>query len=493
MPPRLRRPAAVIPPPGSGRRRPAAREEASVPVGAADTVEYKFGLGENVDIAQLPISALKVGQLLIFDEAKYFGGICKVAGRYRELWQGDHDQRLKVHITGTTNADLLAYATGTADRLGEVHLCPPGCAGEPHAPGLIHSLQVRSVKKEGEKGLVWELNLEIPPVDELESLRRKQEELEKQLALAKGEAGAVREKKVSRSRRRRREKKKKKKKKGRSRSSSKTSTADQKRTGEEKVRRKRKWGGRSIARKDLSLIYGGTGLDPQAKIRRRVMHYAKKKLRAKASSSSSNSSTSTSRTERSSEEEGDLLQDSNKIRSLHRHGPGLLAAMGVGRMKEAMVELEGLWKEEEASLPPIAMKYVRSTLHGKLSGGALREVMTLASMLDLMMMGRVSEAADLGMQRLKSIERVSQGSTWASTEKLELIGTLAPQISTRAEMSVAAKELKLEHQVKGGASLYKGKGVGAPDSKGKKGKAEDKRKGKRSGEGDRSFKEKKDK
>jgi len=139
------------------------------------------------------------------------------------------------------------------------------------------------------------------------------------------------------------------------------------------------------------------------------------------------------------------------------------------------------------------MKYVRSTLHGKLSGGALREVMTLASMLDLMMMGRVSEAADLGMQRLKSIERVSQGSTWASTEKLELIGTLAPQISTRAEMSVAAKELKLEHQVKGGASLYKGKGVGAPDSKGKKGKVEDKGKGKRTGEGDRGFKEKKDK
>ena len=339
MPPKLRRPAAVIPHPGGGRRRPAAREEASVPEGAANTVEEKFGRGENVDIAQLPISALKVGQLLVFDEAKYFGGSCKVAGRYRELWQGDHDQRLKVHITGTTNADLLAYATGTADRLGEVHLCPPGCAGEPHAPGLIHSLQVRSVKKEEEKGLVWELNLETPPGDELESLRRKQEELERQLVVAKGEAGTAGEKKISRSRRRRKEKKKKKK-KGRSRSSSKTSTADQKRAGAEKVRRKRKWGGRSIARKDLSLIYGGTGLDPQAKIRRRVMHYAKKKLRTKASSSSSNSSTSTSRTERSSEEEGDLLQDSNKIRSLHRHGPGLLAAMGVGRMKEAMVELE---------------------------------------------------------------------------------------------------------------------------------------------------------
>ena len=105
-----------------------------MPEGAANTVEEKFGRGENVDIAQLPISALKVGQLLVFDEAKYFGGSCKVAGRYRELWQGDHDQRLKVHITGTTNADLLAYATGTADRWGRCIFALPAARGSPMLP-----------------------------------------------------------------------------------------------------------------------------------------------------------------------------------------------------------------------------------------------------------------------------------------------------------------------------------------------------------------------
>lgn len=64
-------------------------------------------------------------------------------------------------------------------------------------------------------------------------------------------------------------------------------------------------------------------------------------------------------------------------------------------MKETIVELEGLWNPEEATLPPIAIKYVRSTLHSKLSGGAFREAMTLATLLALFLMGRVSEGRTL--------------------------------------------------------------------------------------------------
>lgn len=489
MPPKIRRPAAVLPR-VRGHRRPAARGEDVPPADERNPGELRLDRGESVDLSQLPASALKVGQLLVFDDAKYFGGSCKVAGRYRELWQGDHDQRLKLHITGTTHADLLAYATGTPDRVGEVHLCPPECAGEPHAPGLVHSRRVRAIKKDEEKSLVWELNLEVAPGDELEALRAKQVELEQQLEAARTKDKERREKRSSRSRHKKKTKKKKKKK---DRGSSKTSTAGAEEAAEKKTRRKRKWGGRSVAKKSLASIYGGTGLDPQSRVRRKVMRYARKKLKKKESTSSSSGTTTSSQDDRSSEEEGDLLQDCNKIRSLHRYGPGLLTAMGIGKMKESIVELEGLWNQEEPSLPPIAMKYVRSTLQGRVSGGALREVMTLATMLDLLMMGRVSESADLAMQRLKSIERVAQGSSWTSTEKLELIGTFSPQISTRAELNVAAKEVRLDNQAKGAAMSYKGKGVGAPDGKGKKGKSEDKGKGKKSGEGDRGPREKKDK
>lgn len=187
-----------------------------------------------------------------------------------------------------------------------------------------------------------------------------------------------------------------------------------------------------------------------------------------------------------------MLQDANRIRSLHRFGPGVLTSMGVAKMREAIVELEGNWNTEESSLPPITLKYIRSVILPKVSGGALREVMTIGSILDLMLMGRIGEAADIGMQRLKAIERVSQGSSWSTTERLELIGSMSPQISTRGELAAAAKDLKLEQQTKSAVPPYKGKGYPS-DSKGKKGKGEEKGKGKRTGEGDKGGKEKKDK
>ena len=188
----------------------------------------------------------------------------------------------------------------------------------------------------------------------------------------------------------------------------------------------------------------------------------------------------------------DMLQDVNRIRNLHRHAPGVLTSMGISRMKETVIELEGIWKEEDSSLPPVAMKYVRSTLLSRMSGGALKEAMTLGTIIDLMMMGRISESADVAMQRLKSIEKVAHGSSWNSTEKLELVGSVNPQISTRGELSVAAKEAKLEQQSKSLVVPYKGKGT-TPEWKGKKGKGDDKGKGKKGPEGDRGGKDKKDK
>eukprot|EP00435_Cladocopium_sp_Y103_P068171 s180_g31.t1 len=419
MPPKLRRPAAVEPRAGRGRRRPAAREEVDPPEGVAGTPDQRFDRGETVELAQLPILSFKVGQLPVFENAKYFGGSCKV------------------------------------------RICPPDCPGEPHAPGLLHSCQVRAVKKEDEKDLTWELNLESNPEDEMVAFRRKQEELERQRDEAKEKGEGEKAPPFS------------KEKKGKGK--------EEEEVQEFKSVKHTTQEGGEVERQEKEEDLGW----------RKVLKYARKKMRRRATSSSSSGTSSDSRSEKSSEDGQDLLQDSNKIRSFHRYGPGILAAMEIGQMKESIVELEGLWKEEDSSLPPIAMRYVRSTLQAKLSGGALREALTLASMMDLMMMGRMSEAADLGMQRLKSIERVSQGSPWSSTEKLELIGTLSPQISTRGELTAAQKELRLDQQSKGGTPQYKGKGVAAPDFKGKKGPENGK--GKKSGDGDRANKEKREK
>ena len=483
MPPK--RPAAAAAKVRSALRRPAAAEgerkgEESVPPGE------RFKKGETVELEQLPIGALHVGDLLVFEDCSYFGGPCKCAGRFRELCQAEGGSRLKIHFTGTTHPDLLAYATGIPDRSGEVHICPSGCVGEPHSPGLVHSKLVKLIQKAKEGKVDWELNLETETVDELEELRKKKAELE--AALAEKEKQEERSKGDKRSR----SKKRKRRRSKRRREEDSTSARDGKEKKEKSQKPKRRYGGRTVARKDLEAVYGGTGLDPRSRVRRRVMRYARRKTRKKASSSSTSEETSSSGKSRSSEEAMDMLKDMNKIRNLHRHGPGVLTSMGIARMKETVIELEGIWKEEDNSLPPVAMKYVRSTLVKSMSGGALKEAMTLGTVLDLMMMGRISEAADVAMQRLKAIEKVAQGSSWSSTEKLELVGSANPQISTRGELTAAAKEAKLDQQSKGPVSPYKGKGM-TQEGKGKKGKGDEKGKGKKGSESDRAGKEKREK
>lgn len=57
----------------------------------------------------------------------------------------------------------------------------------------------------------------------------------------------------------------------------------------------------------------------------------------------------------------------------------------------------------------VALRYTRSTLAGRMFGGALKEALTLAGTVDLMLQGRIAEAADMTTQRLKAMERVAYG------------------------------------------------------------------------------------
>lgn len=209
-----------------------------------------------------------------------------------------------------------------------------------------------------------------------------------------------------------------------------------------------------------------------------MVKYAKKKVAKKKASSSDDSSSEESDTDEISSEEGmDILNDGNKIKQMSRHAPGTLTAMGILRMQEALTEQEGVWKlqDDTQALPSIALRYTRSALCSRLTGGAQKEALTLASALDLALQGRCAESADVMMQRLKAMERVSQGSSWASAERMELTPTVAPQISSRAEVDQANKEAKMDLRAKGGfQTSYNPKGF----TKGKKGKTDEKGAGK---------------
>lgn len=109
-----------------------------------------------------------------------------------------------------------------------------------------------------------------------------------------------------------------------------------------------------MAKKELSALYGGTGLDPSIRIRRKVAHYAAKKAKRRKESSSSSSDSEEGSTSHTSEGGEEALMDQNKIRRLRRHAPGLLTSMGVKRMQQAIAEIEGVWAQEGTTLPPCA-------------------------------------------------------------------------------------------------------------------------------------------
>lgn len=159
-------------------------------------------------------------------------------------------------------------------------------------------------------------------------------------------------------------------------------------------------------------------MDPQLRIRRKVARYAAKRSKKKKDSSSSSSGSKESSVGTS--EEGEDALDQSKIRLLHRHGPGLLTNIGLRRMQSAMTEVEGVWSNDTSTLRPICLRYVRTQIAGRLTGAPLKEALTLGSSLDLCIQGRIAEGTDYMMQRLKALERISQGNSWQSSEKLEL-------------------------------------------------------------------------
>ena len=72
-----------------------------------------------------------------------------------------------------------------------------------------------------------------------------------------------------------------------------------------------------------------------------------------------------------------------------------------------------MWSQDVSGvIPPLVLHYYRTVLRGKMSGGISREAMTIAYLCDLTLQGRVAEAMDVGLQRLKSLELTSNGADY---------------------------------------------------------------------------------
>ena len=454
-----RRPAA-----GAGLRRPAARlaiRRPAAALGGADlTPRERWEAGEEISAEEFAPGVVGSGDWLKSVKASYFEKECTFAGKINRVVLEGTDTELEITLTGTSTEELLKFGSGVHPPVIRAHLCPRDCDQKRSNQDLVHLKKFRKITPEGER--TWEENLLA--TDENAPLRGAQQAWERE-----------EEKKQKRDRETSSDSrggggKKKEKKKEKKRSKSK----------KEKKEKRARVGGRSVAKKDLKDLYGGTGLDPEPKMRRKLRKKLKRKLKKAKSTSSASSGTSTSS---STEEVGEeILEDRSKVQRIAELAPGVLTATSVQNMKNYVLQASGsTWGADVDSIPPIMSQYVRCFLAPKSSGGLLREATMLAFAADLMVQGRPAEALDALSQRLKSLELVVNGEAWGTAQKIEIVPPHDASMASRAEVQIAHREALLDSRAKGNQ---------APWEKGKsKGKGKDKDKGKERSKGGTKGKE----
>ena len=475
----LRRPAAKHAA-RRGRARPAA---AAHVVETPEQVKDKYLKGKEVLAERVPPGAFQGGDWIKATSATYFQQPADAAGRVVREHLESGERELLIELSGTQNEEVLKQATAQDPRpaVFRWHLCGSTCTGLRSNPDLLH---VQKLKKVDEKvGTTWETNLEDSQETGLLRAEHEQWKTEKKADKDKKKkkkdgSSSEKEKDKEKGKKKSKEKEKKKKKKDKKEE---TSSSGKTTSESSKKKKKKRIGGKAIARKGQKACYAGTGMDPDYAVRRKLTKKVRRSL--KKSRDLSSGSDSKSDTDEEEDDTQTVLSDRNKIQRIHSMAPGLLSALTLGGMKPHITSLGGShWDDEEHDLPPIVAQYHRHFMAAKLTGSMSREATTLAWLSDLLVQGRVAEALDCSLQRLKAIEMISTGVNWSQALKIEIPPGPEPTMSSRAELQVASKEMKLDAQVKGsggdkGQGKGKGKGKDKGKEKSKKGKEDNKKQG----------------
>ena len=475
----LRRPSAVVRRRGGlggeSIRRPARRGGEKEDHTEADPLfeprKPQWVSGDECRLLELDLKDVQAGQEVVLVDALYFGAPIKMAGRVVKLENEGSDWFLVLRATGTTSEALLRVYSRDPLTLFHCHLCSRECGQLETGDYLLHASRGRLVV-DSSKEEAWVHNLERsgggdPKDDELAALRRRAAEMAP-LKPGAGHEDRIAEESEEKSKKAKKKVKKEKGKKEKERLSGKRPM--------------------SACQKELKEIFGGTGLDPKDKVRRKVLKKARKYLSKKGRSSSSGGSSSESdsksksdSTEDAMEEKEGLFSDGNRVRTVAEKYPGALCCEAVRHMRENLMAEEG--DEVQASAPrAVAVKYFRQQLQRRASGPAGRDMLNVASALDLLLKGRVASAADLLAQRLKSSEASMAGTHWTVSQRMEVPQAENLTIAPKSEVHQAQKENYSESRVAYLASLPPGrrgeeKGGKGRGGKGDKGKWENPHKG----------------
>ena len=477
----LRRPAGVVAPgpkakagakakakpdPARGRLRPRRRGAA---LEKEEAVVEDWKKGRELPLSKMRLEDFKVGDLVVVSEADYMGSKVKVAGSIVRMEILGEQQLLHLKLHGTGSEEILRVHGANPDLTFAVHKCPSGCGLLETGDRFLHGIKGRLVVDKAVEE-EWVTNLEtVKKVemgeDELEALRKKSEGLTG--------VGAPVEDKRSESRGKKEKKAKKKRKKDRKKSEESSRGKDKKRGISPRV----------SAQKKLEALFAGTGLDPKARTRKKVLRkarrYVTKKGKTRSSTSSSSGSSSSTRTSEDGPMEG-LFMEASKARALSERYPGVLTLESMRSMREALLTEAGE-ELEEAPLKPVGLLYYRNYLSKKASGAMSRELLNLASALDALLKGRVALAADIITQRMKSDEQILQGVHWSVAQRMEVPVSEGSSMAGRVEVQQAQKENYQDSRTRYLATLPR---KGERYEKGEKGKGKG-GKGNWKGDGDK--------
>ena len=208
--------------------------------------------------------------------------------------------------------------------------------------------------------------------------------------------------------------------------------------------------------KDVELVFGNTGLDPNPTKRKRLKKRAKKAARKKVrrgSSSSSQSGETSSGSSDSPGEVGQLFGQEARVKTVWKKFPGCLTMNTAEFIQNAVVTQSGQpWNLELTAIPPIFSQYWRMMLQPKMTGAMARETQTLSYAQDLLLQGRVSGACDVITQRLKGLEQMANGGHFTVAQKQELVPTDSLQMTSPIESMEASRLQREEMKAKAAAS-----------------------------------------
>jgi hypothetical protein len=436
------------------RRRPAARKEVlKRPAKAEEEVAQKLRKFSQVS----PVELLSLGPICI-QSGVYYGRTVHLAGELVSLNNKGCQLYGEFKVSGTKDEELLRILTGKPNRLVTLHLCRGDCSQQLTDETLIHVMDFEAVDL---RRLPWMTNLQtVEPAqegeDEMEKLRREQERMEQ--ARAEEAKEAKKDKRRKEDRRERKE--------GRQISPRKEDETLE------------------VGQKDLKMVFGDTGMDPDVKRRSKMMKRArklgqnKKKKKKKGSSSEGKESSTSSSSQSSSEPGGEgLFDEERRLKKIWRRCPGALTAQALGEAKETLVTGAGtMWSMDRVSLPPLFVHYARTQLLPNMSPVVQQEALTIALAMDSMIQGKIASSLDVLSQRLKALEAGSRGAHWTVTRQMELCRVDAQGISEEGEALGAAKRAREEERLRtmmSKAPAYKGGEAsqwGGKTRKGKEGK-----------------------